>query len=230
MGSDFLLWRCLHGGPLTPETIDAPAPHPEIDWPSTRTRNIPLLKKLVGAYGLCAIVAKDGDRVVGSLRFYPKALCEFGPGGAAFCLQQRHPAGPEDDRAAGPFPALGALPDRTLFVHCLLVVAPKEDPGRYRRQGLATGMARELVRWAGEKGWDAIEAHAYEEIPMLYAISGVAGRRFWEKVGFHVVHEDTEPGMIGEIFEAVRKDAAAAGIPPEKAVNRYLMRLELRAG
>jgi hypothetical protein len=227
MGSDFILWRCLHGGPLSPETIETPAPHPGIDWPSIRARNIPLLRKLVEAYGSCAIVARDGENVMASLRFYPKALCEFGPGGAAFCLQQPYPAGPKDGRAAGPFPSLDALPDRTLFVHCLLVVAPPEEPGLFRRKGLATRMALELVRWAREKGWEAIEAHAYEEIPMLYAISGVAGRRFWEKAGFRVARKDTEPAMTGEILEAVRRDAAAAGIPPERAADRYLMRREI---
>jgi len=227
MGRDFILWRCLHCGPLGPGTIDSPAPHPEIDWPSTRARNVPLLGKLVETYGSCAILAEEGDEAVGTLRFYPKALCEFGPGGAAFCLQQRYPAGPKQDRAAGRFPPMDALPDKTLFVHCLLVVAPREDPGHYRRRGLATRMARELIRWAREKGWEAVEAHAYEEIPMLYAIAGVAGRRFWEKIGFECVKADKEPGMTGEILEAIRKDAAAAGIPPEKAANRYLMRLEL---
>ena len=229
MGNDLILWRCLHGGPLSWANIDAPAPHPEIDWPSTRARNLPLLEKLIGTYGACAIVARAGEKAIATLRFYPKALCEFGPGGAAFCLQQPYPAGPRDDQAAGAFPPPDALPDKTLFVHCLLIVSPPEEPARYRRKGLATRMALELIRWAREKGWDAIEAHAYEEIPLLYAISGVAGRRFWEKIGFRVVQADTEPGMTGELLEAIRKDAVAAGIPAERAANRYRMRLELAA-
>lgn len=227
MGGDLILWRCLHGGPLSADNIDRPAPHPGIDWPSTRDRNIPLLKKLVETYGTCAFIARDGGRVVGTLRFYPKAVCSFGEGGAAFCLQQAYPAGPKEDRAAGVFPALDELPDKTLFVHCLMVVSPEGDPGRYRRKGQATRLARELVRWAGERGWEAIEACAYEEIPMLYAIAGVAGKRFWEKIGFRCVHADTEPGMTGDLLEAIRKDAVAAGIPAERATNRYRMRREL---
>jgi hypothetical protein len=35
--------------------------------------------------------------------------------------------------------------------------------------------------------------------------------------------------MTGELLEAIRKDAAAAGIPAERAANRYRMRLELAA-
>ena len=230
MRDDFLLWRCLHGGPLSPKNIDDPAPHPAIDWPLTRARNLPLLNKLIATYGTCAIVARDGDEVVATLRFYPKTLCPFSAGDAAFCLQQAYPAGPKDDLAAQAFPSREEMPDRTLFVHCLMIVSPVEEPTRYRRKGLATRMTLELVRWARDHGWDTIEANAYEEIPMLYAIAGVAGRRFWEKIGFETVHSDTEPGLSGELLEAIRKDAAAAGIPPEKAANRYRMRLDLTAG
>jgi len=230
MREEFILWRCLHGGPLSAKNMDNPAPHPEINWPLIRARNIPLLKKVVQTYGSCAIVAREGGETIATLRFYPKALWEFGDGGAAFCLQQRYPAGPSDDLVEREFPRMQELPDKTLFVHCLLIVLPKDDPGRYRRKGLATRLGRELIRWAKKQGWQAIEATAYEEIPMLYAISGVAGRRFWEKLGFGVVNADTEPGMTGELLEAIRKDAVAAGIPAEKAANRYRMRLELATG
>lgn len=229
MREDFLLWRCLHGGPVSAENIGDPAPHPVIDWPSVRARNLPLLRKLIRTYGACAIVAWDGAEIVATLRFYPKALCSFGAGGAAFCLQQPHPAGPADDLVGRAFPSLQELTDKTVFVHCLMIVSPKDEPARYRRQGLATRLARELVLWAKGKGWHAIEANAYEEIPLLYNIAGVAGKRFWEKLGFAVVATDTEPGMSGEILEAVRRDAIAAGIPAEKADARYRMRLELTA-
>ena len=229
MREEPILWRCLHGGPLSAKNIDRPAPHPEIDWPLTRARNIPLLNKLVRTYGSCAIVARDGAETIATLRFYPKALCEFGEGGAAFCLQQRYPSGPSDDLVSRDFPTLRKLPEKTLFVHCMIIVSPKDEPNRYKRKGLATRLGRELIRWAKKQGWQAIEATAYEEIPMLYAISGVAGRRFWEKIGFSVVSADTEPGMTGELLEAIRKDAVAAGVPAERAANRYKMRLELAA-
>ncbi len=226
MKEDFILWRCLHGGPISRRTIDSPPSNVEVDWPSTRARNIPLLKKLTRTYGACAILARDGDDVVGTLRFYPKALCLFGEG-AGFCLQQRYPAGPKDDLAAGGFPPREGLADKTLFVHCLMITSPPGDPNRYRRKGLATRLALELVRWAEDQGWSAIEANSYEEIPILYAISGVAGRRFWERLGFRMVHQDTEPGISGDLLVTLRKDAVAAGLCPEDVTNRYKMRLEL---
>ena len=230
MRDEFILWRCLHDGPLSRRTIEDPAPHPEIDWPATRARNVPLLRKLIETYGSCAIMARDGDEAAATLRFYPKALYSFGPDGAAFCLQQPYPAGPKDDAAGRAFPPLEELAEKVLFVHCLMTVSPRDEPARFRRKGLATRMALELVRWAKERGWQAIEAYAYEEIPMLYAISGVAGKRFWEKIGFRAVRADTEPGMTGEVLDAVRRDAEAAGILPERVANRYLMRLDLGAG
>lgn len=226
MREDFILWRCLHGGPLNRRTIDAPAPGIEVDWPFVRARNLPLLRRLIQTYGSCAILARDGEDVVGTLRFYPKALCSFSEG-AGFCLQQRYPAGPRDDMADGGVPFLKDMPDKTLFVHCLMVAAPPGDPQRYRRKGLASRMALELISWAESGGWAAIEAAAYEELPMLYAISGAAGRRFWEKLGFRVSRRDTETAISGEFLDELREDAVASGIPPENVADRYWMRLEI---
>ena len=226
MGEDFLAWRCLHGGPVSRRTIESPPPNPEVNWAFVRARNIPLLEKLTRIYGSCAILARDGDDVVGTLRFYPKSLLSFGEG-AGFCLQQRHPAGPKEDLAAGVFPPLEALADQTLFVHCLMIAALSGDPDRYRRKGLATRLGFELIRWARDRGWSAIEASAYEELPMLYAISGAAGRRFWERLGFRLVYQDTEPAISGEFLEKLRQDAVSAGLPPESVTNRYRMRLKL---
>jgi len=227
MRKDFILWRCLHGGPLNRRNIDAPPPNPEVDWPSARARNVPLLSKLTRTYGGCAILARDNDDVVGTLRFYPKALCSFGDGGADFCMQQRWPAGPANGPAAREFPSLKALGDKTVFVHCLMIASPLGAPDHYKRKGLATRLALKLARWATAQGWSSIEANAYEELPMLYAISGVAGRRFWERMGFRLVHQDTEPAIVGDLLEKLRQDGVAAGLDPQNVAKRYRMRLDL---
>ena len=65
MTEEFIVWRCLHDGPLSRKTID--------QWPKAyatlmeyfRDRNVPLLRKLIQTYGTCAIVARDGEMVVG---------------------------------------------------------------------------------------------------------------------------------------------------------------------
>jgi hypothetical protein len=228
MREDFILWRCLHAGPLNPRTIGHPPENPEVDWPYVRARNIPLLRKLTRIYGACAITACDGDDVVATLRFYPKALCLFETGGgAAFCLLQHPPAGPPENLSLRELPPVQDLADKTLFVHCLHVAAPAEEAGRFRRQGLATRMARELIEWAAREGWSAIEAMSYEELPLLYGISGVAGRRFWRRLGFEVVHEDTEPGISGDLEEKPRREAVSVGLPLGDVTKRYTTRLEL---
>ncbi len=227
MSRDLILWRCLHAGPISAENLDCPPPNPQVDFPAIRTRNLPLLRKLIQVYGACAITARDGAEVVATLRFYPMALCEFGEAGAGFCMQQSFPSGPADDLVTRRFLPLEELPDKTLFVHCLLVVSPKDAPDQYRRKGLASRLVRELIRWSGERGWHAIEANAYEEIPLLYEIGGVAGKSFWQKLGFSIVRKDTEPGITGEFFDAMLKSGLSVGIPAERVADRYRMRLEL---
>lgn len=226
MGGDLLVWRCLHSGPLSADSIDHPSPNPEVDWPSTRQRNVPLLRKLVEVYGSCAIIARDGNEIVATLRFYPKALYALS-GGEGFCLQQRYPFGPAEDLVSQRFPPLSELADKTLVVHCMMIAAPHGDPGRYRRKGLATRMVQELIRWATQRGWEAIEATAYEDIPLLYAISGAAGKSFWHKLGFQIIKQDTERAIEGALLERVCVDAEKAGVPPERAAAKYLMRLQL---
>ena len=93
MSGDFILWRCLHSGPLTKDTVDRPAPHPHVPWDRLRSRNVPLLARLIDVYGSCAVIARDGDRIVGQLRFYPKALCRMAAEGPGLCLQQLFPPG-----------------------------------------------------------------------------------------------------------------------------------------
>ncbi len=229
MGKELILWRCLHAGPVNVENLNDPPPNPQVDWPAARARNIPLLEKLTSVYGACAIVARDGQEVVATLRFYPRALCSFGDSGAGFCMLQRPPYGPADDMALRNFPPLDELDDKTLFVHCLHVVSHGQEADRYRRKGLASRLVRELIRWAGEKGWQAIEANAYEEIPLLYDIAGVAGKTFWQKLGFRIICQDIEQAIAGEFFEVARQSAAFVGIPADQVASRYRMRFELPA-
>jgi len=227
MTENFIVWRCLHGGTLDSANINQPKPNAQLDWNYIKTRNVLLLKKIISTYGTCAILARDGNSIIGTLRFYPKVLCNFTDEGLGLCLQQVYPAGPSLQFAEQEFSPVSELSDKTLFVHCLFIVAPDNDPDCYRRKGLATRMVRELIQWCIKNKWDAIEANAYEEIPYLYAISGVTGRSFWEKLGFRVIQKDTEPGMNGEILKIILNSAVKAGIPIEDIKNRYRMRLEL---
>ena len=106
---------------------------------------------------------------------------------------------------------------------------PKQPDNPYQRRGLAKRMVHELVRWGRERGWRAIEAGAFEDIDVLYAVSGGCGRRFWERLGFAVVAKDSEPEDVYPegLLPVMREQAVAAGLTPADAQNRYTMRLEL---
>ena len=139
---DFLLWRCLHGGPLDHRTIEQWPPDSTMPWQALRARNVPLLKKLTQVYGACAVVALDHEQVVGQLRFYPREVCALAGAGAEFmCLQQRAPNGPPDDFVEAVFPPLSQLKDKTLFVHCLMTVS------RLSRRSTPTGARASAAKW-----------------------------------------------------------------------------------
>ena len=154
MTEAFILWRCLHGGPLSCKTID--------QWPAASTmlleryrdRNTPLLKKLIQTYGTCAIVARDGEKVVGQLRFYPKVVCAMN--GGYLCLQQDPPAGPADGFADSDFPEPTSIEDKTLSVHCMMTGSSLQAENPYQRKGIGTRMAETLIQWAGANGWEHI--------------------------------------------------------------------------
>ena len=93
--------------------------------------------------------------------------------------------------------------------------------------GIGSGMVRELIGWARERGWQIIEAPAYEDFEEIYVVTGVAGRRFWEKLDFCVVEKKNEPSFQGEFLAKLQEQAVAQGLNPEDAQNKYTMRLEL---
>jgi ribosomal protein S18 acetylase RimI-like enzyme len=199
-----------------------------VDWPALRARNVPLLLKLTDVYGACAVVAREGERIVGTLRFYPRAVWTLARS-EGFCLQQPFPSGPPQDLAGRAFCPLDALEDRTLAVHCLAVGQPGARGDPRRRKGLGSRMVRTLIDWARPRGWRAIEATTHVDLDLLYDISGTAGRHFWERLGFQVVRTDVEAVLQeeSELLEALRREAAERGIPTDRLADRYTLRLEL---
>jgi GNAT superfamily N-acetyltransferase len=226
MGEDFILWRCLHHGALSPDTIEQ-CPNAPPEWPVHRAINVPLLTKLVRTYGTCAILAWDGDAVVGSLRFYPKAVCEMS-GGDGMCMQQPFPAGPSETLVDRDFPPLEQIKDKTLSVHCLMA-GSRAMGEAYHRKGFGGRMVEALIQWATSRGWRAIEATALADLPLVYDITGQAGPSFWEKHGFRTVKTEIEPLLQGEheFVATLRQQAAERGLDPDSVANKYVMRLEL---
>lgn len=229
MSGEALLWRCLHGGPLTAASIDAPGPDGHVPFEAFRARNLRCLDNLVKTYGACAVVAKQDEAVVGHLRFYPKAVRDLAAPGLGLCLQQEFPSGPADDLGGMRFPPFGEIADKTLLVHCMMVAPDGPGGGSLRRRGLGRRMAGALIDWAGANGWRAVEATAYASVPIVYTISGQAGRSFWEDLGFRLVRTGREPLLEeeNEFVRTMREQAAARGIDPASIADKYTMRREL---
>jgi hypothetical protein len=228
MTEEFILWRCLHFGPLSCRTVDQWPSDSGISWEHYRQRNIPLLVRLTRTYGACALMALDGDEIVGQLRFYPKAVCEMQAAGG-LCLLQDYPAGPADDFIDQSLPASAQIKNKILEVHCLMIGSPKHRENPYQRRGIGTRLARELILWAKANGWDSIEAMSFEDIPIIYEITGNAGHSFWEKLGFSVADRYPHPSLMeqNEFVRTLEEQAKSAGISPERAKDQLVMRLDL---
>jgi hypothetical protein len=231
MTEEFIVWRCLHDGPLARDTIDQWPSASTMPWVCYRDRNTPLLMKLTRTYGSCAIIARDGDQIVGHLRFYPKSVCDM-EGAGGLCLQQDSPAGPVEDFADSDFPDPAQIEDKTLVVHCLMTGSPQQKENPYQRKGIGTRMVRALIEWAKVNGWERIEADSFEDIPIIYEITGSAGHTFWEKLGFHLVDRHPHPELqdrsqFVEFVTTLEEQAKSIGLPPETARDRLVMRLDL---
>ena len=145
------------------------------------------------------------------------------------CLQQDYPNEPIDDFANMEFPPLEQIEDKTLAIHCLMTGSSQQEENPYQRKGLGTSLVHELVHWARDNGWERIETVAYEDLPVLYEITGSAGLTFWEKLGFEVVEKGVEPELQQEsdLVHLLRRQVAELGLLPDDVANRYTMCLEL---
>ena len=215
MTEHFIVWRCLHGGPLSLQSIDRWPSDSPLAWETYRARNLPLLRKLVQTYGTCAFLARDGDQVVGQLRFYPQAILSLEEAGE-LCLQQDFPAGCTERLVEKRFPPLEEIEDKTLVVHCMMTGSPHQRENPYQRKGIGTRLATALIAWAKEKGWEQIETGAFEDLPILYAFTGGAGERFLGEAGVQRRrHKDrARVGARGGAAPRAARTGSGAGAGP----------------
>ncbi len=191
---------------------------------SARTRGLLI-------YGACAILARDDDKIVGHLRFYPKAICDL-KGAGGLCLQQDYPAGPADTFGDSGFPGPAQIEDKTLVVHCLMTGSPQQKENPYQRKGIGSRMVGALIQWAGTNGWKRIEVGSFEDVPIVYEVTGSAGHTFWEKLGFRVVDRHPHPELqdrsqYAEFIATLEEQATSIGILPERARDRLTMCLDV---
>jgi len=149
MDKDFILFRCIHFGPLSPSNIRKV----RVKIPGLAKeqfdRNEKFLARLIDAYGSCAMLAKQDGYVVGHARFYPQVICDEAP----LCCQQPEYA-PTQQRIEMHLPTIENPADRILRIDCFLV---HKD---YRGRGLSHALLDGVLEWAKGHDWKTVRAMA----------------------------------------------------------------------
>lgn len=203
MDDSYLHLLCLHKGPIDTSKIEEVDEQSPIDCPPRPWRDdtickliannqlnchggtdTPILREffreMIQRYGTCAMLAQQGKKIVGHLRFYPMRVARW------FVPVQTDPSPvldctaacqPEDDEG-------------TLWVQCVMTSKPYENTEQARQHGAGKGIGQKLVEsliaWAREHCWKQIVKVAHCDLDWFYGIQGGGGKSFWIKAGFKV--------------------------------------------
>ena len=72
------------------------------------------------------------------------------------------------------------------MIHCMMTGSPLQEKNPYQRRGIGSRMVEALIEWAQKNGWEHIEVESFEDLPIIYEVTGSAGHVFWEKLGFRL--------------------------------------------
>ena len=145
MDKDFILFRCLHNGLVSPSNIES-LPREQLD------RNKKFLTRLVDAYASCAMLAWEDDYVVAHARFYPQMIYDR----FKFCCHDPTYAITQEI-AEMELPPLTNPAERILRITCFFV---HRD---YRGQGLSHKLIDAIIKWAKNNNWKSIRCYAYQD-------------------------------------------------------------------
>ncbi len=214
MDDSFVVYRKMYVPPLTPDNIGKVNPG---DWAEhlEKFRSLgwqKLIEDFLGKHirlsGSCAILAWDGDGVIGKMYFTTKEMWDaFRAADCWFCVE--HDSMPKfiqslsDERME----ALLASPSRTLQILCFNV---GHMDGRYHGQGITKAMVRYLQQWARERGWHRLIMESCPDITPTIVLGGHTLRRgTLERLGFHVAEERLAPPKEAEHRLRVINELAA---------------------
>jgi GNAT superfamily N-acetyltransferase len=194
MDEDFIVYRKMYKPPLTPENIGKINPwdwgeHLE-EFKAKDWQNVieGFFRKHIQTIGSCAILAWDGDGVIGKMYFTTGEVWEtFRQADAWMCVE--HESMPKtiltftDEQLQG----LLNSQSRTLRIACFNI---GHSDARYQGKGIAKAMIEFLKQWARERGWRKIEAFSCPDVVPEVALGGFILRRSaWERRGFHIEEE-----------------------------------------
>lgn len=175
MGEDYVVGEDPAKSDVTYAIKCWPGKHVPGEWP-----NRPIaayFRKIMEAYGTCAITAWQDKKLVGFLPFMPVGC---GMPEMNFCV-----VCPEDKQtplseieSATPIP-FDRLTPKVLKVQCASVA---HNPPMYRK-GIGTAMLQYLVDWGKREGWERIEGWAFADPSTDDAYRWIPSVQFWEKAG-----------------------------------------------
>ena len=169
MNQDFILFCCLHGGLLSPASIEEKCGLPK----EQLNRNKKLLARLIDAYGSCAMLAMEGESVVAHARFYPQAIYnQF-----AFCCQDPNHAITQEMVEMKLAPLVNPA-ERILRITCFFV---HKD---YQGQGLSHQLIDAILEWAKNHAWKSVRCFAYPDNYWLSSEMCTPMLRTYSKHGF----------------------------------------------
>jgi GNAT superfamily N-acetyltransferase len=231
MDETCLLPSCLHGGPVPLASLrealtTAAWAEREHDLPPGALARF--LQALCRRYGSAAVLAVDGDLVVGKLRFAPRSVKRMLSG---ICYQQAAEARRIAELDLQSLPAREALTRQELRLDCYQVA-----PG-YSGRGIAKGLLDTALAWARATGWQTVSSSAIRHIRPLLNWSGQASVKALREHGFVVVSEavnaDLREGVVSQRQgyhgdDVQRQWEAFADLSDDGAATLYEMTLELR--
>jgi GNAT superfamily N-acetyltransferase len=187
MDQETLLCRCMHGGEVP--IADAAHAIPQVSQDIVEH----FLRKMVEVYGSCGVLALDKDKIIGVLWFYPRWIKD--KFGGPVCIQgENYDTLTQFDLEA--VPAKGALPTKTLYIECMMVV--RSEQADYTGRGIGKGMIEHLIAWAKQNHWTRIEAQAISDIKPLMLWAGTYTVARYQALGFEIMEgaTTTNPGLL----------------------------------
>ena len=186
MNKDFILFCCLHGGPLSPSSIEKKCSIPK----GQSNRNKKLLARLIDTYGSCAMLAMEGDSVVAHARFYPQTIYnQF-----KFCCQDPNHA-ISQEMVEMKLPPLANPAERILRITCFFV---HKD---YQGQGMCHKLIDAILEWAKSNAWKSVRCFAYLDNYWLSSEMCTPMLRTYDKHGFKKI----ETVLIPEVKDHLQQ-------------------------
>ncbi len=195
MDESFVVYRKMYVPPLTAENIGTIGPHDDVKQ-LERFRREGWLKvmeaffrKEIRAIGSCAVLAWDGDGVIGKMHFTTREMWDaFRQAGGWYCVD--HESMPKiiqglSDEQIGD---LLASPSRTLYVPCFNI---GHFDARYHGKGIASAMIAFLKDWARQRNWRRIEMPSCPDVVPYKVLGGhVLRRSGLERRGFRLGRQE----------------------------------------